>query len=446
MTHLLVPLEASQTTAGVWVGMVGEEPASLVLEVGDTHRIDMSAGWTSWTTWGSVRIRAQRVTVEGLDPGRRYPLRLTDAGTVRAEGTATPLPAELPGVDERPFTCLLGSCFGRLTDGAGAAGAAVARLPSEHRPDVTFLCGDQVYLDAPFARFLHGLRRGEELRADLLETYFATWLQDSPGAGFAHVLRQGATYFTSDDHELWNNAPNKTPAVLNSWFGGPREEFRATATSLYDLFGATDRIARLRVGRLSFLSVDSRMERTADRSQLMPQDRFAQVVTWLDTLDGPGILVLGQPVLTARAGWRGHLLDWGLPDFRQYADLVRAIQRSRHDIVVLTGDVHYGRIAGCRLPSGAQLFEVIASPFALVDDRLGREWHEPPRLFPADPIPGALGCATWFEGTYRETRNHFATVAFSDVGNRVRMNVQAWPIPPVGGSPSPGPAWSVDMD
>jgi hypothetical protein len=446
MTHLLVPLEASQTTAAVWVGIVGEAVTNLTLEVGDLAQRPIPDAWTAWTTWDTVRIRAQRLVIDGLEPGRRYPVRLMDGTDVRAQATATTLPQRLPGSGERPFTCLVGSCFGRLSDGAGAAGAAVARLPPQYRPDLTFLCGDQVYLDAPFARFLHGLHRGEELRADLVETYLATWTQDGPVGGFAQVLRQGATFMSSDDHELWNNAPNRTPAVLNTWFGGSRDEFRSTATSLYGLFGATDRLAGFRVGRLSFLSVDSRMERAADRSVLMPPERMARIVSWLDALDGPGVLVLGQPVLAAPAGWRGNLFDWGLPDFGQYPDLVRAIQRSRHDVVVLTGDVHFGRVAGCHLPSGAELFEVIASPFALVDTRLGRSWHEPPPLFPAAAIPGTVGCATWFEPGYRECGDHFATVAFSDVGSRVHMDVQAWPIPPAGAAPVPGSAWRVDLD
>jgi len=122
------------------------------------------------------------------------------------------------------------------------------------------------------------------------------------------------------------------------------------------------------------------------------------------------------------------------------------VQRSRHDIVVLTGDVHFGRLAGCRLPSGAELYEVIASPFALVDQRLEREWHAPPGRFPDSGIPGTTGCNVWVDDRYREARDHFATIGFTAVGTRVHMDVQAWPIPAPGLAPVPGSAYSVDLN
>ena len=445
MAYLLVPLEPSQASVRIWVGIVGETPGSVTLTIGDSVRRDLVGGWTEMRIRGEVQVRAQRVDVGGLEPGIRYAVRLEAGGVVRDQAIAPTLPEGLPGLDRRPFTCLVGSCFGRLADEEGAAGAAVSRLPAWYVPDVTFLCGDQVYLDAPFARFLLSLQRGEDLKAALLQTYLATWLQDGPGVGYAQVLRSGATLFTSDDHELWNNGPSKSPAVINSWFAGPREELRAVATGLYDLFQASARSATFRVGRMSVLVLDTRMDRTADRSTLVPAPRMADVGRWVDALTGPGVLVLGQPIFADEAGWKGHLFDWGLPDFAQYAELVRSVQRSRHDIVVLTGDVHYGRVARCVLPSGAQLLEVIASPFALVDEKLGRGWHAPPASFPSFPIPGTLSRPVSFEGSYREMRDHFATVGFNDAGTRLRMDVTAWPIPAPGTALAASHAFSVDL-
>jgi hypothetical protein len=446
VTYLLVPVEASQTTATIWVGAVGEGQASLTLEVAGTRSIPLPDPWTEFSTWNTVRVRARRVVVDGLAPGTRTPLRLLDGGTARATGTASTPPDALPGPGAKPLTWLLGSCFGRLSDAAGAAGATASRLPAQYRPDATILCGDQVYLDAPFARFLTQVLLGEDLKAALLETYLATWTQESPGAGFANVLRAGATYFSADDHELWNNAPSRSPAVLNSWIGPTRDELKSVATTLYNLFQTPARSAQLKVGRLSALVLDTRMDRTADRRKLMLDPRVTELDTWVDGLGGPGVLVVGQPVLSERAGWRGHLFDWGLPDFGHYEPIVRAIQRSRHDVVVLTGDVHFGRVASCILPTGARLIEVIASPFALVDARLGFHWKPPPGRFPDHPIPGTSACAVEVVGEYREARSHFATVGFSDVGNRVRMEVQAWPIQPSGQAPTPGSAYSTDLN
>jgi hypothetical protein len=445
LAYLLVPLEASQTRATIWVGAVGEEPAALSVAFGGTRSIQVDGPWTEFATWNTVRIRAQRVAVDGLPPGATTPVVLRDGGAVVATASVTTLPDVIPPLGSRPLTWLLGSCFGRLSDAAGAAGATAAMLPAQYRPDATILCGDQVYLDAPFGRFLTQVLLGEELRAALLETYLGTWTQDTPGAGFARILAGGATWFSADDHEMWNNAPFRSPAVLNSWFGRTRDELRSVATTLYDLFQTPARSSQWRVGRLSALTLDTRMDRTPDRRRLMRDDRVDELEAWIDGLAGPGVLVVGQPMLTEGAGRRGYMRDWRLPDFDQYGAIVRAIQRSRRDIVVLTGDAHFGRVASCTLPTGARMIEVIASPFALVDARLGYNWKVPAGRFPAHPIPGSTGCTVEVERDYREARDHFATVGFSDVGNRVRMEVRAWPIRPPGWAPTPGSAYSTDL-
>ena len=170
------------------------------------------------------------------------------------------------------------------------------------------------------------------------------------------------------------------------------------------------------------------------------------MAAWVAALTGPGVLVVGQPILADKHGWSGQFLDWGLADYTQYQEMVRILGRSSHDIVVLTGDVHFGRIAGCLLPSGSDLIEVIASPLALVDEHAGGSWSAPPPLFPAFPVPGTTQRATWFEEDYRITANHFATVEFAADGLRVRMTVRAWPIPGIGQPPSAVQTFQRDLD
>jgi hypothetical protein len=311
---------------------------------------------------------------------------------------------------------------------------------------VTFLCGDQVYLDAPFPRYLHHLPGGEGLRLELFEKYRANWAPPDQGAGYSELLRQGATYFTADDHELWNNAPNKTPVVLKTWFGPWRQEWYDAASELYDRFQSPSRIMSFGVDRLSFLVADLRLDRAADRSRVQSDPDHRRVIDWIDGLPGPGVLVLGQPMLVAEAGWKGNIADWGLPDYRQYGPLVAAIQRSRHDIVVLTGDVHFGRVAGATLPSGANLYEVIASPFALVTPLLPQRWAAPPERFPASLLPGTVGCPVWSRDDYKVEADHFATVAFRDAGGRLVMHVTAWVTPPLGGRLQAGPQWGTYLN
>ncbi|MDQ3937244.1 MAG: hypothetical protein M3253_01030, partial [Chloroflexota bacterium] len=204
---------------------------------------------------------------------------------------------------------------------------------------------------------------------------------------------------------------------------------------LFDMFQTPARSAGFKVGRLSFRVLDTRLERTADRSRFTTPEELAALDAWVSDLDGPGALVLGQPIFATQAGPKGHLFDWGLPDFDQYGELVRILQRSRHDLLVLTGDVHYGRISGCRLPSGASLIEIIASPFALVSGFFGGKWQPPPGVFPPLPVPGATQPAIWVEESHRLATNQFATLEFCADGPRVRLSVRAWQVPDAGVRP-----------
>ncbi|HUG47669.1 MAG TPA: hypothetical protein VMP67_04585 [Candidatus Limnocylindria bacterium] len=430
MSFLVVPHQATSSAVTIWVGAVrGDEPR-LELEVGREPSLPLDAGWSSFQAAGAHHLWWQRVTVDGLAPGTRYPLRLLEQGAERAQGTAVTLPASLPRLDEQPFICLLGSCFALLNDQAGAAGAAYAALPAGARPSVKFLCGDQVYLDAPFPKYLFNVYPEPQLRSELLATYLASWTQAGDRRGFNELLRDGATWFCSDDHELWNNAPSPTPIVRATWWplGDGGAAWLRAAGSLYDIFQTPSRSSSFEVGQLSFRVLDTRLGRLRDRSLFADAAAVSAVAGWVAGLQGPGVLVVGQPIFVAQTGLRGHLTDWGLADFGQFGELARALSASQHDVVVLTGDVHFGRVAGCRLPSGASLLEIIASPFALIDARFGGKWSRPPHTFPAAAVEGISPAPIWVSDHQLAT-NHFATLEFADDGGRVQLTMRAWPIP-----------------
>ena len=429
MSYSLVPHQATSSAVTIWVAAVRAEAPVLELELGG-RQIALSEGWNVIESAGPHRLWSQRVTVDGLDPGTRYPLQLLEGGVARAAGVAVTLPADLPRLDEEPFICLLGSCFALLSDQSGAAGAAYAALPVGARPAVKFLCGDQVYLDAPFPKYLFNVYRDADLQAELLATYLASWSQAGDRRGFAGLLAEGATYFCSDDHELWNNAPAPTPIVRATWwpFGDGGAAWLRIAGALYDTFQTPDRSSSFKVGQLSFRVLDTRLERTRDRSLFTTSAEMTALGEWVTGLDGPGVLVVGQPIFVEQTGIKGHLTDWALADYGQYAELVRALMGAQHDLLVLTGDVHYGRVAGCLLPSGASLIEIIASPFALIDKRFGGTWYPPPQTFPASALEGVTQLPTW-TSEHQLATNHFATLEFVADGSRVRLSVRAWPIP-----------------
>ena len=429
MPYLLVPHEVSATQATIWIGAVDERVGgeALTCEPG-AGRHPLDEGWERWETRpGGRSIAFQRVTVSGLRPRTTYSLALHAGGHIEASGTVTTFPESLPGPGERPFVVLLGSCFYAREDKTGRAGNAFFHVPAALRPDVKFLSGDQVYLDAPWLHFLVDTHSEEQMREEFLDTYLRSWSQQGPAMGLGELLRHGATYFCSDDHDLWNSAPNKCIYARDTWTDSGRDRWLRVARDLYRVFQSTALVRRFSVGTLSFLVLDTRLERRADRSQFMPPESMLAVEEWISGLNGPGVLVCGQPIFAERAGIKGHLTDWELPDYDQYPSLVRLLAATRHSIVILTGDVHFGRVATCRLPSGLELLEVISSPLALVDKAVGGSWKKAPDFFPSFDIPGMVKAPVQTE-TYALTDNHFLTLEFSAMGGGVSVVVRAWPI------------------
>jgi len=445
VAYQLVPLEATQSRATVWVGVSGDPPGKFHLNIGGAGSRPLDDAWTTWDSHGHTVFWAQRVTLDGLAAGTSLTVSLSDGASELATATLVTLPVRLPSLAEPGLGLMLGSCFAHEQD-VGGVGAAFSGLPALARPQLKILCGDQVYLDAPFPRFLITAFGADDLQAAHLQTYLETWGLVGGRSGIHDVLGVGATYFSSDDHEYWNNAFEPGAVVRNTWGADGRSHWQELATRLFQTFQTSTTRAAFEIGELSFLELDTRIARAPDRSVFMPLVDLEFLRTWVAALAGPGVLIVGQVVFADQAGWKGRFADWGLPDFAQYGDLVRILATSRHDIVVLTGDVHFGRVAGCVLPTGANLLEIISSPLALVDKRAGGTWHAPPGVFPAFGIPGTTSAPIWCDPAYRVEGNHFATIELHTLGPRVRMTVRAWPIPANGARPVSSAVFERDLD
>ena len=87
-------------------------------------------------------------------------------------------------------------------------GRTYMNLPSAARPHIKFLCGDQVYLDDPWHDFLNPFRSRNWLEHRSFKIYLDNWSQQTAEGGFGQLLKNGANFFSSDDHEFWNNAPD----------------------------------------------------------------------------------------------------------------------------------------------------------------------------------------------------------------------------------------------
>ena len=264
-------------------------------------------------------------------------------------------------------------------------------------------------------------------------------LRYSMEGSVGRIMSGAINFNTADDHEFWNNYPlpaSYIPALQSSEY---RRTWERIATELYrDIQGGRPTQV-VHLGRdLSVFVADTRVKRgRPDGSgRFMTTQDMSRLRYWMSSLKGPGILVLGQSVFQAERGILGNVTDWGLQDYRQYEDLASALWNATHDIVVLTGDVHYGRVASCRLGSGKKLVEVVSSPMSCLPQSEAT-WDEDdgPETFPHQKIgninkPAAISYHKVVSRTpnhHNRTAENFFTVSFEKRSSgSVKMSVRAW--------------------
>jgi hypothetical protein len=393
------------------------------------------------------------------------------------------LPIALPKETEPPFTVFLGSCFCVDKDASGEVGKHYLALNPE--PNIKFLCGDQVYLDHPITDRVFS-NKGH-LQDDIFRKYLNTWTQS---AGFNDLLKNGANFFTSDDHEYWNNAPKGSLLIPSTLLPSGKKQRLEVTKELYKVFQTEYNTVSFSVGKLSFFVADTRINRDSQFIDFMLDSDLDKLKNWVETLANPGVLVLGQPLFqeevtvdyikrllknledkiqesnlshnddvlavlsNLKATINGGLavpflssfilskldkliireIDATLRHFDQYKDLIKIISNSKHSIVILSGDIHYSRISKCILTTGVEIIEVVSSPMALVSDK-ARGLELPVRNSFAKNISGAI------EGTvstitnhlntnnFKPSENHFTTLEFLETdNNQIEMKVKIWPI------------------
>lgn len=420
--YALIPNEASSSTVTLWAGCRSAAPtANLAVHVqpGDrTVALPALRGWPE----DAPQLHTGRLTVDGLGAGATHTFRLLADGSEVARCEARTLPLRVGDRDD-PLIVFVGSCFCRETD--RGAGAAIAGLPAAARPHIKILGGDQVYLDQE-SRSWRG-HSEDELREIFADVYWQTWT--SPGKSLAQVLTRGANWFMSEDHEFWNNYPYRNAAGFDTWlpWGAGKHAYKKIANELYERFQSEAGFAQIDIPPVSFALLDTRRFRDDKQQRLCRAQDFQAFAQWAKNLSGPGVLVTGQPIFGEDAGLFGTLVDLSLPDYAQYEDLLRAIAATRQPLLLLTGDVHFGRIATAERSNGAQLIEIVASPLALVPGARGNWRAAPPRLLGADRAALDL---TEIRTSDRPdlADEHFATLEFSAMQGGVDVTVQYWRI------------------
>lgn len=371
---------------------------------------------------GSKRhMGVRELRVANAEPGALYEVTIPELGRPVHWRT---LPATLPA---EGISLLIGSCFWLNDDKDGFYSSAVRELTIRERPIFKVLMGDQLYVDV-WPPLPGGMPR------NLAEKYERYW-GDGP---YRELLVACPTVVSCDDHEFWNDFPEPQVHIPFSWERHAKTAGPALA-ELYDAYQAAlnpdaKRWYTIEVPPVSFFVADTRSNRTRDTApdpKLMLEDQWQALEQWARDLQGPGVLVLPQPLL--KAG--GSKTDRTLVDFKESDRLGAIFHAATHDILILTGDIHTGRLSRAEIPDrpGA-VYEFVASPSSMVTPWLPPWGHKPSKL----PDRMLIDKRKWTITAHRQLTstvdNNVGLIKIAPGRNqRVRFTLQLWRVRPYAG-------------
>ena len=484
----------SSRTLLVWIGafqrqppapnltwfLQGKEVKPAIVRAIQSARTDGSAGTDDMVGPDKSIARAftglyefsQLASGQSLDPDEPYTVTVkTDGHEVSLE-TRT-LPERVTNDFAGSFNVLLVSCFHRDTDPNGYAGLLINDIRQRHRPDLSILLGDQVYLDLPT------LMNFEDNLPWLANKFEEDYLNNWQGPdGYSRVLGSAPTACIPDDHEYWNNYPHRSYHLQNTYTSGGRRRWEKAARRMYEAFQLSTppadmgKALRFDVAPLSFFLADMRTYRDYDLKRVlgvkdpkhpnMP-DALQELRDWVQhVIDNKLFAVFGSgQSLFANAPqslWgslkqkvKGTVGDHELYEYDDFDAIVKELARlsdAGRPLVCVTGDVHYGRLIAAkdlRKSWRISMYEVISSPASLVRDITSRAGAPTA----SDPWPGhseapdpdeffaqkALGQRFVCESKsiiHRQKGNHIVLLSFRDVGGTLELKVKYWPIYPNG--------------
>lgn len=284
-----------------------------------------------------------------LRPGADYQLGETHIRT---------LPRVLPA---RGLNLAIASCysndFKRDGDYLKVLQGAVGYTPLTAK----LLVGDNLYVDV-------GPGVGSERTA--FESTAERYLSHFWTGGYADVLSYLPTFAMWDDHELWNNYPERQIWLPRS-MGSARANYKAAALAGINAFQSVLNPTPASRGGLSYrfelpgLSVFA-LDLRAGRSMhdisdpvLTSEPELQAFERWAANLGRPGALVVGQPLWMRAGDWQ----DWNPPAFAaQYARIWKALAAAPYDCVIISGDVHHSRLLEISVGTGRRVWELVSSP------------------------------------------------------------------------------------
>jgi hypothetical protein len=333
---------------------------------------------------------------EGFQAGETVRVRAHLAGNLAAELETRVLPEALPstaaGAGNSWFRILMVSCYHSATaDGVGIQ-SAWRSIKAEGPPDMAIFMGDQVYLDLPWYTPYPDNQAWLERKFESL--YKDNWFGERDDS-YANLLRSAPHVCLPDDHEYWNNFPEAAPHIQNSYTADGRGRWTRAAGKLYQAFQNPDVDAaaqEITVGKVSIFLADSRTHRRRGGPNAYAENTLAALREWVDQVNetrNTGIFVTGQSLLDEKAGWiGGRVGDMRLANYQDHGAIWRELLRLERPFLLLTGDVHFGRMVRVETLSSLPKrgWEIIVSPASLcqggsLPKLFARDWkrHGEPR-------------------------------------------------------------------
>lgn len=278
-------------------------------------------------------------------------------------------------VTEQGTTFLFASCFWQNNDRDGYYRSGLQELQRYGAPQFKLLVGDQIYGDWP---------NDWDLGDDEIMLYAKRYQQYWGDDFYREALQTCPNFMTCDDHEYWNDYPEKQIHLPQTWDPKNRQKYGTGAEALYYQYQRClnpheARWYAFTIEPVSFFMTDTRSEREVcgdnGSSHFMSEAQWTALEDWQQSLKGPGVLVLGQPLFQKDGNYKDHSLSNFMHDYaRMWRMLERSLggrnaQQQPHDILVLSGDIHTGRYAEAHGPFPDAPYgipEFIASPAAMI--------------------------------------------------------------------------------
>ena len=409
---MIIPGIPTQTTARFWV-QAGSVAPIVSINPQAAGILTMNA-----LTAGGKTI-AYIVEYTGLKPNAEYTFTAGEESL-----TVCTLP------DKLSETCCIatGSCYWKFGDTGGRLSKRYQEVAEKKDIRLRFLLGDQIYNDV----FTGAGFGATSQMPKTLPNYKEQWQHKH----FLDFLRLTPTAMLADDHEYWNDYPHDGIQLAWQWRNGSSRK-RTVAQEAKNAFEVYQQSLNIggkssfdfTIDPLQFFVLDTRILRTRYDNKppsCVDAPAVAQLVNWINTLKGPGVLMLGPSFIREPSSFWGNLLpnrfksDIQLWDYEQfYNDVWDALLHASHDILILAGDIHYGRYGKVSfpltMPNGTKtertIYESTSSGLCLLTSALSKYGDGEHYTFKVGSGSANLEYRNLFHT--QKGQEHFVTIEFS---------------------------------